>query len=90
MNWKSTSVKKIIILYLFFFANALLYAQIRHELVFSSGIRIEEKQLEDRETYTVVSMPETYTMSDNVGAPALPVKCIKLLVPPNANVTGGV
>ncbi len=80
--------KNIIILYLFLFTHVCIYTQIRHKLVFSSDIQIEEKQLEDRETYTLLSMPETDIMNDSVGYPALPVKYIKLLVPFNVKITG--
>src|SRR6056297_1421571 len=64
-----------------------IYGQIDHKADFSSiDYKITDVKQEDGKIYKKISTSDLRYSKDSVGYPELPVKYIKLLVPPNSNI----
>lgn len=77
----------LFLLVAFLVSSHSLFGQIAHQVNFTEDLTIETLLLEDGNTYSRVMLSEEYVTIDTVGHPALPVKYIRLLLPPNTKVS---
>lgn len=84
-----TKIKTLLfVLAIFMVSSYTLLGQITHQVHFAEDLTVETMLLEDGNSYSRVMLSEEYATIDTAGHPNLPVRYIKLLLPPNTKVSG--